>query len=135
MAIEWTQDLAVGFNKIDEQHKELFKRLNNLLEACNQGKGKEEVGNIINFLGAYVVEHFGTEEEFMKKNNYPAFAAHKQQHEEFVKSFTDLKNEFESKGGGILTVLHANKMLVDWLTNHIGKTDKALGAFLNTMSK
>lgn len=43
MAIEWTDELATGVNKIDNQHKELFKRINNLLDACNQGKGKDEV--------------------------------------------------------------------------------------------
>lgn len=135
MAIQWTNDLTVGYGKIDEQHKELFKKVNNLLEACNQGKGKEEVGNIINFLGDYVVEHFGTEEDIMRKNNYPQYPEQKQQHECFIKSFNDLKSEFESKGGSVLTVLHANKMIVDWLTNHIGRSDKALGTFLNSISK
>jgi hemerythrin len=46
MAIEWTDDLAVGIVEIDNQHKELFHQINQLLEACNQGKGKETVGKI-----------------------------------------------------------------------------------------
>ena len=62
MAIEWTEDLATGVNKIDNQHKELFKRINNLLEACNQGRGKNEVEKVIKFLDDYVIIHFSEEE-------------------------------------------------------------------------
>ncbi len=40
MPIEWTQDLAVGVKIIDEQHKEIFRRVDALLEACKAGKGE-----------------------------------------------------------------------------------------------
>ena len=33
MAVTWTDDLATGVNKIDDQHKELFSRINSLLVA------------------------------------------------------------------------------------------------------
>ncbi len=36
--IEWTVDLSISIEKIDNQHKELFKRVNMLLEACKIGK-------------------------------------------------------------------------------------------------
>ncbi len=36
MAIEWTMGLSTGVDEIDDQHKELFKRINRLLDACNQ---------------------------------------------------------------------------------------------------
>ena len=39
-----------GVDKIDEQHKVLFERINDLIEACNQGKGKETVAELITFL-------------------------------------------------------------------------------------
>jgi len=38
MAIEWTNDLATGVSEIDYQHKELFRRINSLLDACREGK-------------------------------------------------------------------------------------------------
>ena len=58
VAIEWTADLATGVDEIDNQHKELFQRINNLLEACNHGKGKEEVKKVISFLEDYVITTF-----------------------------------------------------------------------------
>lgn len=38
MPIEWTQDLAVGVKIIDEQHKEIFRRVDSLLDACKAGR-------------------------------------------------------------------------------------------------
>ncbi|MBI3397998.1 MAG: hemerythrin family protein [Deltaproteobacteria bacterium] len=130
MAIEWIEDLSVGVNEIDNQHKELFKRINNLLDACTQGKGKEEVGSVIKFLEDYIITHFNAEEAIQKKNGYPDYETHKGLHDEFRKNFSELKNRFETKGAGLYLVLLTNRTIVDWLINHIGKMDKAIGAFL-----
>ncbi|MDK2992590.1 MAG: hemerythrin [Clostridiales bacterium] len=132
MAIQWDQSLSVGIDKIDNQHKELFNRVNALLDACNQGKGKQVVGEIIDFLGDYVVTHFGAEERYMQQYNYPDYGAHKAMHDGFIDSFGQLKKKFESEGPGIQLVLQTNRTVVDWLIKHIGNTDKALGTFLKT---
>ena len=62
MAIEWNEKLATGNSNIDDQHKELFCRFDTLLAACNQRKGKDEVHNLLLFLGDYVKTHFSMEE-------------------------------------------------------------------------
>ena len=54
LSLQWREDLAVGVKSIDEQHQELFRRINSLLEACNLGKGREEVASVIAFLGEYI---------------------------------------------------------------------------------
>lgn len=41
MAYSWTADLETGNAKIDDQHKQLFVAINNLLEACSKGKGRD----------------------------------------------------------------------------------------------
>ena len=130
MAIEWTEDLAVGFNTIDDQHKELFKKINQMLEACTQGKGKEVLREMLDFLGDYVVTHFGTEERLMQQYNYPDYQSHKNHHEKFIESFMGLKKEFETTGPGIHLVVMTNRVVVGWLNSHIRNVDKLLGAFL-----
>ena len=67
MKIKWTSDLSVDVKEIDGQHKELFKRINNLDTAMKKGRAKEEVLGLIEFLDEYVVIHFRTEELFMIK--------------------------------------------------------------------
>ncbi|MHB8883073.1 MAG: bacteriohemerythrin [Thermodesulfovibrionales bacterium] len=132
MAIEWTQDLATGVPVIDDQHKELFRRINTLLEACSRRKGKEEIAPVIAFLEDYVVSHFSEEEERMQQSTYPAYAEHKTQHEEFKRNFSDLKQLFETDGPAVHVVIKTNSVVTDWLRAHIKRTDKALGAFLQT---
>ncbi len=132
MAMLWTPDLATNVDEIDKQHKELFRRINDLLDACNQGKGKAAVKNVITFLEDYVISHFDEEERYMEKYSYPDAAEHKAQHREFMKNFSDLKNQFEADGPGVHIVINTNQMVVDWLRTHIHKLDKALGAVLKT---
>ena len=134
MAILWKENLSVGVNEIDNQHKELFNRINNLLDACTRGKGSEEVKRTSDFLSEYVISHFGTEEKLMNKYNYPDYASHKEKHEKFKKEFAELKMKIEKEDTGLLTTIGTNHLLIDWWLNHIGKVDKALGAFLSGKS-
>ncbi len=135
MGIEWTNDLSVGNVEIDNQHRELFNKINQLLDACNQNRGKETVGEIIHFLGEYVVTHFSTEENYMIKHNYPDYVSHKEHHTEFINTFSELKNKFETDGPGAHIVILTNRVVVAWLNSHIRNVDKLLGAFLNSLNK
>lgn len=130
MAIEWTEDLAVGAKEIDDQHKELFRMVNQMLEACTQGKGKEVLTEMLKFLEDYVVTHFGTEERFMQQYGYPEYLSHKKHHEQFINSFQELKKEMAATGPGTHLVIMTNRTVVGWLNSHIRNVDKQLGAFL-----
>ena len=132
MAIEWNSDLSTDVTAIDDQHKELFRMVNALFEACNEGKGMVEMAKAMKFLEDYVVVHFSAEEQYMKKHFYPKYSAHKAEHLAFIEKFTELKTRFEKEGAGVVTVLLLNRIIVDWLTTHIRKVDKEMGAFLRT---
>ncbi|HSB33212.1 MAG TPA: bacteriohemerythrin [Nitrospirota bacterium] len=130
MAIQWTEDLATDVPEIDAQHKELFSRINRLLEACNQGKGRSEVGKTLAFLEEYVLIHFATEEKIMTGRLYPEYAGHKAQHVQFMSNLDALKQQFEKEGPTVHLILLTNHTVVDWLRRHIRKLDRDLGAFL-----
>jgi hemerythrin len=132
MAIVWTSDLATSVDEIDSQHRELFQRINGLLDACNQGRGKIEVQKVITFLEDYVISHFAEEEKYMEEYSYPDAGLHRAQHKEFMESFSNLKRQFETDGPGVHIVISTNQIVVDWLRTHILKLDKSLGAFLKT---
>lgn len=132
MAIKWHESLSVGVPEIDEQHQELFRRLNQLLEACNQGKGKESVRELVNFLQAYVVEHFATEERLQKQHAFPGYAEHRAKHAEFIRTAGELKFTLEEQGPTLPFIIAVNKTVVDWLAQHISKMDKEFGRFLAT---
>jgi len=130
MQIAWRDELAVGVPAIDDQHKELFKRFSTLLAACNEGRGKQEVGELITFLRDYVAVHFFDEEALQQEKGYPGYAEHRQQHLEFVGRLDALHKQYFSEGASLSLVIQTNNMLIEWLINHISKVDRKIGEFL-----
>lgn len=130
MAIEWSESLATGNSDIDDQHKELLRRFDSLMTACNQKKGKEEVYNVLLFLGDYVRLHFAMEEQLQKTHNYPSYPDHKEQHEGFIRDLRKLEHQFKDEGATLSLVIQTNQTMVNWLVNHINGTDRALAEFL-----
>jgi len=130
MPIEWTSNLATGVTEIDDQHKEIFKRVNRLSEACSEGKGREEVLKLLLFLEDYVKEHFAAEEKQQVRSGYPGYAQHKSQHTRFIADIARLATAFRTEGATLSLVIMTNKTLTAWLVQHISKTDMELAAYL-----
>lgn len=125
--VSWTEDLTVHVQKIDEQHKELIKRFNQLGEAVWDGKGKEAVGEMVRFLAEYTVKHFSDEEELMKIYAYPKIETHKRAHKNFVEEVSSLVNDLQSRDYDSAFVISVVNKLGDWTRIHIRVMDKELG--------
>ena len=131
MGITWREDLSVGVEQIDDQHKELLARFDLLLSACRQGKGSNELLHLINFLDEYVISHFGEEELLQKNSGFPDYDAHCREHAVFIGRLAELKNRMHAEGGIQLDhVLDTNKLLLDWLIHHISVRDREIGRHL-----
>jgi len=85
---------------------------------------------VLDYLEDYVNNHFGLEEIYMRRLSYPGFPAHKGAHVAFINDFYDLRDEYDDKGATTELADKMGRYMGDWLVNHIGKIDKALGAFL-----
>mgnify|MGYP000226713591 CR=1 FL=1 len=129
MAIQWSQKLAVGVDKIDEQHKVLCEKANLLFEAGKAGKAKEYISDILNFLDEYTKQHFADEEAYMESIGYPGLEEQKAAHAGFITVLNNLKKDYEESGGNIALVINLNQVVVDWLINHISNMDKKIGDY------
>lgn len=130
MAIIWKEDLSIGVAEVDNQHKELIDRINGLFDACNNGKGKEEIVKVTGYLGEYVTVHFSAEEGLQKKYGYPEYEAHRKLHAQFIEDFKELKGKLDKEGVTPALIIQMNRLLIDWLLQHIKKTDKELGRYI-----
>lgn len=130
MGIAWDASYATGVEAIDQQHQELFGRVSQLLEAMQAGRGRERVGEILGFLGEYVVEHFRLEEGLMARHAYPAAASHRAEHAELTATFAELRKRFEAEGPSPALAISLNNKIGGWLVRHVLATDKALGEFV-----
>ena len=92
MAIKYelTPDLATGNTLIDSEHRQLFEAINKLMEACAQGKGRDQISSTLQFLTSYVSKHFGDEEQLQIRSQYPNYSAHKQFHEGYKRQLNDI---------------------------------------------
>ena len=132
MTVKWTEDLATDVKSIDTQHKEIFRRLGDLYQACKEGRGRQEISQMISFLEEYVVSHFSEEEKLMADLHYPSYAPHKAEHIDFIRRIVDLKRRLEKEGPSLALVVATNMEVSEWLKRHIRKADVSFGAFLRT---
>ena len=127
--IQWSEALSVDVEEIDEQHYTIIKRINEIYDSMNRGKGQAVLGNILECLTEYTVDHFNTEEKYFERFGYPEAEAHREEHTRFVERVTAFEAEF--KAGKIGLSSEILNFLKDWLTDHIQGSDKKYGPFFN----
>lgn len=128
--VKWDQSYSVKVKNCDDDHKKLFDMINTLHEAMRAGHGAEKVQQIVKGLADYTKFHFSREESLFQKTNYPESAAHRAEHQAFVKRVTDFQKELAAgKGGQSVAV---SIFLNEWLTNHIKKSDQKYSDHMNT---
>ncbi|MCG6552288.1 MAG: bacteriohemerythrin [Candidatus Magnetominusculus sp. LBB02] len=132
MTFQWTENLAVGVELMDEQHKELFARVNGFVEAITQGKESVVVEELMNYLESYVDTHFNLEETYMKQYDYDEEETeiHLKQHKTFRSNLERLKSEYQKKGATKDLNQKIQEHLCNWLITHVSKIDKKLGDYL-----
>lgn len=126
---EWTDELSVNVKEVDVQHKKLVEMVNDLNEAMLARKGREAQKSTIDAMVDYADVHFKVEEKYMQRFQYPGFAAHRVEHENFTAKALELKSRTE-RAGFILTLEIVN-FLKGWLRNHIMGTDRQYAKCFN----
>lgn len=125
--IEWTTEFSVENHKIDDEHKKLFKLLENFYQGLQNGSSKEELGHLIKGLLDYARIHFKNEEAYMESIGFPNLENHKQEHKEFIGKATDFYEKHTS--GKLILSLEVTNFIKTWITNHIKSEDKQYATF------
>jgi len=127
--IEWSdEELSVGVQEIDEQHKILVELINRMYKAIITRNDKDELAAILNELAQYTVIHFAVEESLMRIFDYPDYEDHKQHHHELTQQVVELQTKV--KAGESKISMEVLNFLRHWLTHHIQGEDKRYGPFL-----
>lgn len=121
----WKNDLEIGVKTIDLQHKARCDAIDNLMNACKSGKGRNEIVSTFNFLFNYTQKHF-REEEMQRKCGYPKCDEHKELHNAFIERLIQMKDYIIKNGINISKVGEVNAFLTSWLVKHIKRVDLEL---------
>ncbi|WP_326910394.1 bacteriohemerythrin [Sedimentibacter sp. MB31-C6] len=131
MSIQWKPSLEIGVEKIDQQHKIWFEKADKLFEAGKQGKTKEYIIQLFDYLDEYTKTHFKDEENYMLSINYPDYKIQKQLHDGFIEKLSKLRKDYENSGASISVIINANQFMLDWLIKHISSVDRKIGEYVN----
>jgi len=82
-AEEWDASLSTGVASLDEQHKQLFRHVNLLLQATTE-RSMLRTFYVMEQLSHYVHTHFAEEEFLMRAHEFPGLADHVREHRAFT---------------------------------------------------
>lgn len=125
---QWKEEYSVDHSEIDTQHKRLFQLADELHGAMAAGKGTATMSKTLASLIDYTKHHFACEERLMQKHRYPGFAAHKVLHDDLTARVMEFQKNFAA--GRTTVTVDLFQFLKDWLTHHIGETDRKVSIFL-----
>jgi hemerythrin len=126
--IEWSPNLSVGVDEMDQQHRKLISLVNQFHDALKAGKGDDASKGILVQLVQYTHTHFAAEEQLQARYGYPEFAAHKKLHAELLAQVNQMVDKI--KAGKMVSAVSIANFLKDWLTKHILGADKLYGQFI-----
>jgi hemerythrin len=123
--IKWNERLSVGIKKLDEQHKELIKTINALIERDNDES--EGIADALDRMTRYADYHFKTEERLMREHGYPDYVSQQSEHTEFKTRTANFCLEAMAHKKALPQELLT--YLVNWLTYHILESDMKYKAY------
>ncbi len=129
--LQWDDSYSVKNSTIDEQHKKLFRLINEFSESVNSKQNSESLSKLLKGLKEYIVFHFKTEEMYLRLSNYPNFDLHKKEHERFIEKVLDIEQKFHD---GVLTdPPKIVAFLTAWITCHVKESDGAYAIYIADM--
>ncbi len=128
MGYALTKELETGNRIIDGEHRELFRAVNDFLDACNS-QGKLSLEPSVRFLLQYAGKHFAHEEALLEKSDYPDIAAHKAFHEQYKRDLKESVMKIPVTGPTLTDLVNVNEQIAV-LVEHIKTADKKMSRFL-----
>lgn len=114
---------------IEAQHRDLERRAL-AFERSLPGATRQEVGILLSYLRHHAMIHFGTEEEVMRTTRFDGYAAHRAEHDAFVRRLVELSAAHVRRKGSGLDPAAVAGWLRGWLDAHLAGFDAALRAHL-----
>lgn len=128
---QFTEDCMIGMPEIDDEHRHLFKLINDgMYLAGNEYAGDRyaAIKDLLNELDDYAEQHFSHEEEYMEKIRDPELILQRNQHMVFRDkirewSFRDIDDQQQQSE----LLKELMEYLARWLYHHIISSDAMIG--------
>jgi hemerythrin len=124
----WASLLEVGIAEIDEQHRTLFRLLNELRAAADAPDAAQRQTAILAELDADTRRHFDAEEQLMRDIGFPDITAHVAEHQRLQRELDDCRAQILDRKGAI----DFSAFIKSWLIGHLMTMDREYADYLNS---
>lgn len=131
--VAWDDQMSVGVDVLDDDHKKLIGMLNGLLRTDVTTKNRDDLAALVADLREYTHVHFSREEALMERCGYPDRDEHRQTHRYFVDEVESLYRDFDPNtetGDTVMLRIDLILLLKDWLLEHIQTVDMRYKPFM-----
>ncbi len=122
MVLEWEERYSVGVGLIDQQHQQMFRVINDLVDIIHGVPDTERVAELLDAIIRYKRVHFATEERYFEEFGYEGAAEHIAEHRKFDETLAGIKEKHVDDTTGLAFELV--DFLEDWLVRHLLHTDQ-----------
>ncbi|MDC7232736.1 MAG: bacteriohemerythrin [Spirochaetales bacterium] len=135
VGIDWSDLLSVGISKMDDEHKELFTRINNLLVGLLGMDDDHDVATLVSRINEYIEYHFRDEEKMLASYNYPELEEHKKLHAIYEHEFDLIEQRLKAGEFDANLLIEIQDKIINWLLDHIARVDKKYGVYIDKVNK
>jgi len=118
---DWDDSYSVGYKKLDDQHKNLFRLINELNDLSLKRKTINSFEDLMNQIVEYTTFHFFAEEEVMRRHGFPDMEKHKLEHDEMRRQMREYHSRCVAED--FQCVNDVLEVMIDWLHTHLGRSD------------
>ncbi len=130
-AFIWDKRYMTGEALVDDEHRELVRLINKIIELQSKYVSPESVAGVLDQLVHYAVMHFAHEEQLMAGTGCdPRFIA---KHTAIHHSFAEQVTKLRAMPGGSVGLEQLLNYLTSWLAQHILGMDKAMARQIDSI--
>jgi hemerythrin len=129
--MKWQEAYATGVERIDDDHKVIFKMSEDFRAALEERKGDEVYSLLLDSLGLYCRDHFRFEEQCMNEYRCPVALKNKEAHANFLETLSGFRERYAVNGYNSADAWRLVDTVDQWLANHICRIDIHLKRCVN----
>lgn len=144
MPIVWREQMSVGNDLIDQDHRYLVCLINSIELAMRHQEDSDALLSFVGELVHYTHFHFEREERIQKKMLYPQAGTHREVHQEILAHIGELQADVREyhehvrdgtlvEGERELVIQRVMLLLREWVLDHVLKHDKRMEPYLRKL--
>ncbi len=117
--MKWKDEYATAIQRIDKQHKTLFRMVNDFQSVLDNGGGERTYSLLLGFLYHYYRNHFHFEEQCMEVSGCPMTQKSKKEHLIFLATLREYQQCYAASGYLAADAREFVNIVDRWLDEHI----------------